>query len=166
METREIQILIGNIGAGKSTYVKRMVDKGYVVISKDALRYMVGGGQYIYDEALEPVIHTMATGILLLLVFSRKNIIIDETNMSITERKDFMQYKYILDYKYTAIVFPKLSKEESVARRLQANHGVTPKEVWEQVWERKNAEYEEPTKEEGFYNIVNLGIDEVKNQKS
>ena len=40
-------ILIGNIGAGKSTCVKSKPD--YVTVCKDCLRYMWGNGKYVYN---------------------------------------------------------------------------------------------------------------------
>ena len=51
---------------------------------------------------------------------------------------------------------PTLSKQESVNRRFNNNHGDTPKEVWEEVWQRKNDSYEEPTLEEGFNEVTKL----------
>lgn len=151
----EIIIMVGNIGAGKSTVVKQYVDKGYRVISKDAIRYMFGGGKYIFDIALEREVDAAVKNATIGLTYAGYNVIVDETNMTINERKDYLHY-IRGEYKKIALVFPKLSKEESVRRRLQANHGDTTKEVWEEVWERKDKAYEKPTQDEGFDSIIHL----------
>lgn len=147
--------MVGNIGAGKSTLVKEYVDKGYRIISKDAIRYMLGGGQYIFDIALERQVDQIAKNAIIDLTYAGYNVVVDETNMDSLEREDYLHY-IRGDYKKIALVLPKLSKEESVRRRLQANHGDTPKEVWEEVWERKNKAFQEPSQEEGFDEIIKL----------
>ena len=52
----QVYSIEGNIGSGKSTLAKEYVKKGYSVISRDAFRYMIGGGKYIFDVELEPII--------------------------------------------------------------------------------------------------------------
>ena len=37
---------------------------------------------------------------------------------------------------------------------MQSNHGNTPKEVWEAVWEKFNARYQTPTVAEGFDSVI------------
>jgi hypothetical protein len=49
---------------------------------------------------------------------------------------------------------PKLSKVESVQRRMQANHGNGTPQVWGEVWERFDKVYAEPSKKEGFNKII------------
>lgn len=140
VRNKEIIIMVGNIGAGKSTYVKQYVDRGYRVISKNAIRYMFGGGKYIFDIALEKEVDDAVKNTTIGLTYAGYNVIVDETNMTINERKDYLHYikeegtkNNPQPYKRIALIFPKLSKEESVCRRLQANHGDTTKKVWEEV---------------------------------
>ena len=161
----EFIIMVGNIGAGKSTLVKEFVELGYRVISKDAIRYMLGGGKYIFDLELERAVDEITKNAVIDLTYRGYNVVIDETNMDSLERGDYLHYIHEnknQTYEKTAIVFPRLSKEESVKRRLQSNHGDTPKEVWEGVWEIKNKAYQVPTKEEGFDTIKELEISDVR----
>ena len=47
----KIIVLVGNIGSGKTTWIKKFLKKTkgkYVVVSRDAIRYMMGGGKYIF----------------------------------------------------------------------------------------------------------------------
>lgn len=150
----KLEILVGNIGAGKSTSCKDAVKDGYVILSKDNIRYMLGAGTYIFDENLEMAIHRGITSMLCWLMAENVDIIIDETNMNRASRKEALECAKAYNYETIAVIFPKLSKNVSVARRLSSNHGNTPKAVWEEVWERKNSEYEGPTHREGFNQII------------
>ena len=53
---KNLIILVGNIGSGKSTYAKKYQKKGYIVIARDQLRYAIGGGEYIFNTKYEPLI--------------------------------------------------------------------------------------------------------------
>ena len=46
---KQVKILVSNIGGGKTTLSKRYVEFGYVVISRDTLRYGIGNGEYIFN---------------------------------------------------------------------------------------------------------------------
>ena len=51
-----LYILIGNIGSGKSTWAREKVKSTprTIIVNRDALRTMVGGGEYIFDKEMEP----------------------------------------------------------------------------------------------------------------
>ncbi len=153
---KELTILVGNIGSGKTTLCKKLAEEGNVIISQDDLRYSIGAGQYIFNESYEPLIKRSSR--VLAYSFMEKGIplVIDETNMSRIIRSRYLSIAELYEYKIKAIIFPALSKEESVHRRLQSNHGNTPKVVWEEVWDKFNDMYEEPTKLEGFDEIIKL----------
>jgi len=40
MDKKELIILVGNIGTGKTTESKKLAKKGYIIISRDAFRYV------------------------------------------------------------------------------------------------------------------------------
>ena len=149
-------IMVGNVGSGKSTCVKKLVKKGYVVVSKDGVRYSIGSGKYIFDMSLEKSIHkstlTLCEGFLAV----GKSVIIDETNMNKKIRKCYLRLANLYNYTKEAVIMPKLPMKESVKRRLKSNHGNTPKKVWEEVFQRKQDAYEKPTIKEGFDIIVEL----------
>jgi len=148
-----LYVLVGNIGSGKSTFCKHFLKEHkekIVCTCRDSLRYMIGGGDYIFDPDLEPFIVISHLRILEAFMNEGFDIIIDETNISSVYREDYLELAEYYDYQKIALVFPKLDKETSVSRRLQNDHGDQGREVWEGVWDKFNNKYEEPTKEEGF----------------
>ena len=49
-------VMVGNIGAGKTTLSRQLVQRGHIIVSKDSIRYMIGSGNYVYRPDCEPVI--------------------------------------------------------------------------------------------------------------
>lgn len=159
-------IMIGNIVSGKTTWIKqnRMVERSYIVLSKDDMRRMLGAGKYLYDEKLESIIHESLISMLHHFMRENIDIILDETNMDKVTRSHYLFLtKHGYDYETVAVVIPNPSKQEIIERiRHRQNKiewALTSEEVWKEVWERKNDKFEMPTKEEGFDEIW-----EIKNE--
>jgi len=153
---KKLILVVGNIGSGKSTYIKTRND--CIVVSRDSLRYMFGNGSYIFDKKLEPAVHAGTVTIVEELMQSGVNIILDEVNVS--KRLRFYYVNLANQYGYTkeAIILPKLDKETSLNRRMQNPHGHPNREKWAEVWDMFDKLYEEPIKEEGFDVVVRLNI--------
>ena len=149
--------MMANIGGGKSTMAKNYVEKGYVVISRDNLRYAIGNGEYIFNLDYEPIIGQTEMFMLRKFLKQGVNIVIDECNVSRGARKRLIDViNDYEDYRITVIRMPRFSMNDSIKRRLQNNHGDTPAEVWEGVWERFNESWDEPTLEEGINSIITV----------
>lgn len=150
----KVIILVGNIGSGKSTIAIEYQKKGYIVISKDQLRYAIGGGKYIFSVHLEPVV--WQTELYMYKKFLRLgvDIIIDGTNVSRALRSKYIEDARYYDYKIICREMPKLSLKESVSRRMTNPHQRYDKRFWESLWTIFDNKYEKPTKKEGFNQII------------
>jgi len=154
-------MLIGNIGSGKSTYTRNNY-KDAVIVSKDGLRYSIGGGQYIFNRFYEPVIHTVSRYMVdCFCAIEVPEIILDETNVIKQGRKQFIKIAKRHGYKVIAVEFPRLSKEEAVTRRMTNPHCQSDRKVWEDVWESFDKRYSKSTLKEGFDEIIKVDISEV-----
>jgi len=151
---KHLIMMIGLIGSGKSTNVKHLVKKGYISVSKDSLRYGIGSGNYIFNPDYEPTISDISKVMVYDFTYIGANIVVDECNLTINDRKEYIATAKDCGYKITAIVCPKLSMNTCVKRRLLNNHGNTPKETWQEVWTNMDRIYEVPTLEEGFDEII------------
>lgn len=158
-----LYLLIGNIGSGKSTWTKANCE-GKLVISRDDIRYMLGGGSYLFDWDLEPRIRGIEMYILLNLLSTGKDIIIDEIGISKEERTDYISTAKNLNYNVIAVQMPKFSKEICVDRRMKHQHRGYIKKTWEEVWDRFDKQYEPPTYEEGFWDIVEVTAHQKQNE--
>ena len=152
----EIIIMVGNIGSGKSTLCKEYAEAGYIVISMDSLRYMIGAGQYIYNKELEQAIWDSEKSIIRHFMGLKKNIIVDNTSMSDKTRKTYLWLAKQHKYRTVALVMPRLSEKECIDRRMTNPHGQPDRELWESVWTRFHFQYVEPTRKEGFDKVIKL----------
>jgi predicted kinase len=153
---KEIIILVGNIGSGKSTLAKEYAKKGYVVISRDSFRYMIGAGTYRFDFKTEPFIKKSAIATLKTFLKSGYNLVYDEVNVSKKLRTHSIQLAKQFDYKIIVVKLPRLAKQISVDRRMRNPHGQPDRNVWNRVWEMFDEIYEEPTIKEGINKIIKV----------
>ena len=155
---KELIILVSNIGGGKSTLAKKYQEKGYVIIARDQLRYAIGGGTYIFNPKYEPIIFETELCMLESFMELGVNIVIDEVGVSRA-----MRMRYIIpakDYGYTVKchVLPQLLRKTAVDRRMKNPHGQYDRNLWEQVWDRFQSKYEEPSLDEGLDEIIRTVI--------
>jgi predicted kinase len=151
-----IIVLVGNIGAGKSTLCHKLVKAGYVVIARDKLRYMIGNGKYIFNPSLEQAVYNSEQKIIEEFMRLGVNIVVDEVGVSKKFRENYLRVGKRYNYKTVALVLPRLNKEDSVDRRMNDPHGQPDRKLWESVWIKFDRIYVDPTLEEGFDKIIKL----------
>lgn len=162
--------MVGNIVSGKSTWIKEFLAieqrNNWIVLSKDDIRRMLGAGNYVWDENIEPIIHTCFIDMLGNFMQRNVNIILDETNMDRETRDVYLDFtekrRGLLGYNYEtiAVVMPFIPLDKMVGRigyRInKPEWGNFPAEVWGAVWDRKNSKFEMPTKKEGFDEVLEI----------
>jgi len=152
-----ITLLVGNIGSGKSTVCKKL-RKTNVIISRDAIRYMIGGGKYRFDFKLEPMVHDSTEAVVRVFMLGKKNIVLDETNMSKSLRAKWIRLAQRYNYRVHVLLLPKLTMEESVNRRMNNPHDTPDRKLWEHVWKMFDTMFETPTKSEGIHKIIKFKV--------
>lgn len=156
MKKPELILLVGNIGSGKSTKAREFAKQGYKVICRDQIRTMLAGGGYLFDPYMEIYINTALDQLFRSLVKFGADLVIDQTNMDKNTRKHYIDYAEQFGYTVKAYVMPALIKETCVFRRMYDNRREMTEEKWGEVWEHFNKKYEEPSKKEGFDEIVKI----------
>ncbi|MFW6273045.1 MAG: AAA family ATPase [bacterium] len=149
-----VTIMVGNIGQGKSTLVRKLINMNpnTVVINKDSLLESICGcyGRYdsnkirFYDKAERVVMESALE--------SKYNVIVDRLNINKEQRSDFVKIAQKYGAKLVAFDFG-AGSEEGLERRKKKNRGV-PEKTWEEVFKVTKENYEAPTKEEGFNEIL------------
>ena len=157
-------VLVGNVATGKSTYAKTIIPKGYICMSRDAIRYMIGAGKYIFNTTLEPDIFASEVAILNQFMPSGINIVVDEVGMSPRLRKRYLDLAEQYHYKVEAHIMPKTTLEEAIKRKMNGsgcNHGNYQAKTWEVIWHKFDQAYIRPTKGEGFNKIVDVKKEDI-----
>ena len=148
--SKELVVLIGNIGTGKTTIAQDYVTNGYVAIARDMLRYAIGDSQYVFNPEYEPII--WATELFMFERFLELgcNIIVDEIGISKSMRARYIGKAKDNGYRITVIEMPRLTMKEAVNRRMRNPHNQPDRKLWEQIWAKFDAMYDAPSKNEGI----------------
>ena len=151
MNNKNLIILVGNIGSGKSIYAKKYQRKGYVIIARDQLRYAIGNGEYVFNYDYEDIIWKTEHYMFRKFINLGANIIIDEVGITKLMRKRYISYAKKNKYKITVIEMPRFCMKKAVKRRLKNPHGQPDCKLWEQVW----------TKFEGMYEQIDIKSEHI-----
>lgn len=155
-EKRQLIILIGNIGSGKSTLCQKYSEKGFQIVCRDTLRSMLGGlNGYVFSPETEKAIDSACVKLIDRILSARKsNLVIDETNMTKKTRQRYIRLAKFYGYEAVAHETFSFTRAECVANRTKdALRGYTP-ELWGEVWDKFNKSYEVPTFDEGFDMLI------------
>jgi predicted kinase len=148
----EVIFLIGIPTSGKSTFSNKPKYKEYVrVSSDDILQEIAKERQQSYNAIFKGNIRFAQIAMMKVLrkaIEDGKSIIWDQTNLTKKQRRE--KLKHIPDtYKKTAVYFI-VDLETALKRNTQRPGKVIPPEILE----RMIKEYELPTNEEGFSQVI------------
>lgn len=153
---KKLYILIAPPCSGKSTWTKANItsmNSPYIASTDDIITSMYP--ELSYNEAFEKANFKVAKRImreqLSEAIKEGRDIIIDRTNMTIKTRKEFL--KAVDDtYQKIAVVFP-WDKQTFIERNEKRNL-LEGKFISLKLWEDFCANYQAPTREEGFDKIL------------
>ena len=150
-----IHLMVGNVGTGKSCTAEALKadDPDALYFNDDKFATLLHNGDYspriwttVYKELYGDMIVALATFALC----KGHSVIIDSTNMSIARRKKFID----ISMKTGVPIIAYLHQQHGgLERRCKENRGQAPS-LWIGVFNEFAAEYEAPTTEEGFSEII------------
>jgi len=150
---QELIILTGNIGCGKSTFAKNKIEESfkYITVNDDAISTMIGGGIYTnYDKGKRSLYKDIELICIIIGLENGYNVIVDMPNMKLESRKRFIEIGKKFNAKIISIDWGS-GKPEDLSRRLNDNRGY---DKWKEAFFRKKQEYEMPSMDEGFDEII------------
>lgn len=150
-------ILIGTPTSGKSSYIKTLnLDNTYIASTDNIITSLHPNKSY--NEAFEiespnfKKLDKLMMDNIKLSISENKDIIVDRTNMKKSSRAEYL--RLCKDYEKIAIVF--LIDENTFLKRNEERFIKEGKKIPLNVWRSMYNNYEEPTKEEGFDQILFL----------
>lgn len=139
-----MEILVGPIASGKSTYAKKEAGKGALIVNDDAIVTAVHGGHYLlYDESLKPLYKSIENTIIQMGLLLNRTVIIDRPNYSRITRMRYIGLAKSLDKNVIVIEFPDEGVEVHAKRRVKDSRGY-PLDYWKKVYLRHQSLYDEP----------------------
>lgn len=147
------EMLIGIPGSGKSTYAKKKIDEGCIVVSSDAIRKELYGSeddQNHNGEVFNEVFHRTKKSIL-----KNKITIIDATNLSRKRRINLLKQLPHCEKRATVFAVP----FEICCERNSSRERVVPQHAMERMYRS----FQPPHYAEGFdeINIITKGSDNI-----
>lgn len=156
----ELICLVGLPGSGKSTWINNFLKnktEEYVIISSDNILEKIAqacGLTYsdVYNDHINNATSRMNVDAAD-AISNRQNIIWDQTNLTQGKRKSILN-RFPKTYYKRAIVFS--VEDEELHKRLNTREKATGKKIPSHVIKNMRESYQEPTKEEGFDEILRI----------
>jgi predicted kinase len=150
-----ITILVGPPASGKSTWKAENAKNAITISRDDIVDELRKGTGMTYAETFsnkefQSKVNMELENHINKTMNSRKDIVVDMTNMTVSSRKKILS-KVPFGYTKNVVVF-KTSRAE-ILKRLEKREKETGKHVGINIVDDMINKYEEPTKEEGFDNI-------------
>jgi hypothetical protein len=146
-----LEVLVGMIASGKSTYAKRRAAEGAVIINDDAIVLAVHGGDYsLYKESFKPIYKGVELAMLSVAASSHRDVIVDNTNLTISKRTRWASLAHAFDYRAVCMHFEKMAPAIHATRRFDTDSRGTSLQAWYGVALRHDKEYQCPSLSEGF----------------
>lgn len=146
-------IFIGNVGCGKSTKALELAKKGFAIVNDDAITIMFGAGDYtLYDKRKKPIYKNIISLAVMMSLNYNFDVVIDMPNMSKEKRKKFIDMGKFNKAEIIAYDWGPGMLKDLIAR-LKDDRGYNN---WEAAYRKKFEEYEEPSLDEGFVEIIKM----------
>lgn len=149
-----LNIMVGLPGSGKDTYISKKLKHTYIV-SDDAIREMLYG-KYLFIQEDECLVHNIITQNLTMLLWAKKSITINCPNLTIRERRVFIEYAKQWFTEYDVIVHYMATPPEVCMRRREANRKGYHGGHWTTIIKEMCDIFEPPKEVEGAEVIITI----------
>ena len=154
-----MELLIGPIASGKSTWTARRAREGAIVLNDDSLVTSLHGGHYdLYDKKLKPVYKTIPLMMAGMAVLAGRDVVIDSTNLTRAVRGRWIGMAKMYDIPVVGVLFDRKSPAEHAGRRANADDRGHGFDYWLNVARYHDSIYEAPDVSEGMDNLVPIEV--------
>ena len=143
-----LEILVGNIASGKSTWTGTRAAQGWLTIENDSLLRSLHGGRYCWDEQLPGLLETLTREIITACATKCRSVVVDSTNRTRARRSSLIRLGRELGMRVRIVVFPENPAEVHAERRIQSDPRGCSREYWLGVARMMELEFEPPEKDE------------------
>lgn len=152
----EVQILLGPVASGKSTYSQNAAKSGVVIVNDDAIVLGCHGGDYsLYDKKLKPLYKSCENNLIVTALALGRSVVVDRgVNGRRRSRQRLLGLAHSLDVPVTAVLFQNEGAEVHARRRASSDGRGYGYEYWLRVAEAHEREFEAITESEGFSLVI------------
>jgi predicted kinase len=154
--TMKVELLVGPIASGKSTYCRIAANEGAIILNDDSIVNAVHGGDYrLYKESLKPLYKSIENTILSTAIAMQQRVVIDRPNHSVRMRRRYIALAQSFDSEVCLVLFKRESPEIHGQRRFDSDSRGHSLDYWIDVARYHDGLYEPPDKDlEGFDELI------------
>lgn len=151
-----IEVLVGMIASGKSSWAKDRAEEGYIIINDDAIVSSIHADIYtLYSKSLKPLYKSIEDHIFHTAVAMGLNVVVDKgLSQSVASRQRWIALGRSLDVPVHCVQFEMFEPKVHAQRRMESDNRGWSLEYWTDVAQSHFDRYEKPTIEEGFDTVV------------
>jgi predicted kinase len=151
----KIEVLIGMIASGKSTYCRKRAKEGAIIVNDDALVTLLHGGDYtLYTQDLKKLYKSIDINIVTMALSIGLDVVIDKTNLTKSTRQRYISLGECLEVPIVGIIFKKELAEVHAKRRFESDSRGHIYEKWLKVAKEHERLWQEPDISEGFSQLL------------
>ena len=145
-----VEILVGMIACGKSTFAQKRASQGAVIINDDAIINTIHCNNYLlYDKRLKPLYKAVENTILQIAITLGRDVVIDRPNYSKAMRRRYIGIAKSLDATPIIVLFKDCGVDVHVSRRMNSDARGHTAAYWTKVYNKHKSLYEPPDELEG-----------------
>lgn len=158
----KVQICVGMVASGKSTFAKFRAQEGAIVQNDDSIVNSVHGQNYaLYEKDLKPLYKGLGYAVMSLGLSLGRDVVVDRTNLKRSTRRRYISAARCMDAEVEAVVFPMLGPEIHAERRAKSDGRGFGYEKWLEVAQRHMNGFSPVAEDEGFDSIIRFSNDDV-----
>jgi predicted kinase len=140
-----LELLVGPIASGKSTYCRKAAKDGAIILNDDSIVTAVHGGDYrLYCESLKPLYKAVENSLLSTALAMGLRVVVDRPNHSVKMRRRFIGLAHSFDVPVTIVMFKRESPEVHGERRYLSDPRGYDLDYWVNVARYHDQVYEPP----------------------
>ena len=139
-----LELLVGSIASGKSSWTRNRARAGFVTINSDSLVESMQGGDYRWDHQVPHLRFDLAHLIQMSASLARRHVVVDNTNGSPAQRSLFVSTGREQGMKIRAVIFPREAPQIHARRRHDSDNRGCTYEYWLEVATNLDRHWEDP----------------------
>lgn len=140
-----LELLVGPIASGKSTYCRTAAQEGAIIVNDDSIVTSVHGGDYrLYQKSLKPLYKSVENCIVSTALAMGKRVIVDRPNHSISMRRRYIGIGKSFDVPVRVVMFERRDPTVHGFRRAHGDARGYDAEYWTEVAQYHEDHYQQP----------------------
>lgn len=144
-----LELLVGHVASGKSTYSAQMASKGAVIVNNDNIIKLVHGDNYkLYNSKFKPLYKSIESTIVQMGLAMGKHVVVDNLNHTFNTRLRHILIAKSFDVKTKITVMPMHDSLTHAKRRFESDSRGYSLDHWLKVIEEHASNFEMPIEDE------------------